>query len=65
MKKTKSKKSEQVKLMNGCTHSHSAHLADESSASSGTIYWCPECGAIKVSSQWNFPLNDEWRNPKI
>ena len=35
-----------------CNHPQPEHLADDSTASAGTIHWCPDCGAIRVVGQW-------------
>lgn len=33
-----------------CQHSRERHFADNGSTSAGCIFWCPDCGAISISS---------------
>lgn len=47
-----------------CDHSKAYKLADNSSASVGTIYWCPQCGAISIDGVWESPRLKETK-PRI
>jgi hypothetical protein len=43
-----------------CLHENKEHIADNSAKSAGSIYWCPDCGALRVDSGYGYP-EKEWR----
>jgi hypothetical protein len=51
--------------MEKCEHKDELHFASEGTCSAGDIFWCPDCGAISVTSQWDDGYTEQYRNWRL